>query len=162
LSKILNLCKDLERIKFESDQILLKEGGRSNKILILIEGEVVVEKDGIQVNTVSDPGAIFGEMSILLDMPHMATVKTTTPSKFYVAENGDEFLKSNMEISFFISKILAIRLHGVTTYLVDLKKQFEDHDTYHFTMVDEVLGNLVQQQDDESTLGSDRVDDTIK
>ncbi len=157
--KIFNYCRELEEKKFNAGQVILEEGGKSNKIYVLIEGEVVVEKDGININAVSDPGALFGEMSILLDKPHMATVKTSLPSRFYVAENGKDFLKSDKEVLFFISKLLATRLNSVTTYLVDFKNQFEDHESFHFTLVNEVLQNIINQQDDESILGSDRVTD---
>lgn len=160
MRKILDLCKDLEEKEVEPYQIIMEEGGRSKRIFIMIEGEVVIEKEGVEINSVSEPGSIFGEMSILLDKPHMATVKTTARSRFYVADNGMNFLKSDMEISFAISRLLATRLNGVTSYLVDLKNQYQDHGTYHFTIVDTVLENILHQQDDESDLGSDRVEDS--
>lgn len=160
MRKILDYCKQLEEVTFEPYKAILNEGGRSNKIYILIEGEVVIEKEGVEVNTVSEPGSIFGEMSILLNMPHMATVKTTSESRFYVAEDGMGFLKSDMKIAFSISRLLATRLHGVTTYLVDIKNQYQDHDTYHFTIVDSVLENLLHQQDEDSDLGSERVEES--
>ncbi|MGH7884630.1 MAG: cyclic nucleotide-binding domain-containing protein [Thermodesulfobacteriota bacterium] len=163
MSKILNYCKDLQQKNFDSDQLVLEEGGRSNKIFILIEGEVSVEKNGIKINTVSEPGAIFGEMSILLDLPHTANVRAKSPSKFFVAENGLEFLKSDIEISFFMSKLLASRLNGVSTYLVDIKKQYEEFEDNHFSMVDTVLSNLLNSnQDEDMTLGSERVADDTK
>lgn len=159
MNKILELCSGLEEKIFAPYQVVLEEGGRTNRIFILIDGEVVIEKEGVEINTVSEPGSIFGEMSILLDLPHMASVKTTEESSFYVAENGLQFLKSDMEIAFFISRLLAKRLNGVTSYLVDIKNQYKDHETYHFTIVDTVLENIVHQQDDESDLGSDRIDE---
>ena len=157
--ELLKYCEDLQIKEFDTNTTILEDGGNTNKIYFLIEGEVVVEKNEVEINVVSEPGAIFGEMSILLNLPHMATVKTTVPSKFYVSENGLDFLKTNMNISYFISKMLATRLHGVTSYLVDFKKQYEDHPTHHFRMVDSVLENIVNQQDDESSLGSDRIEE---
>ncbi len=56
--KIFNYCRELEEKKFDADQVILEEGGKSNKIYVLIEGEVIVEKDGININAVSDPGAL--------------------------------------------------------------------------------------------------------
>ena len=160
MKEILQFCTGLEQVNMGPGETLLKKGESSNKIYFLIDGEVSIEKQGVEINVVSEPGSIFGEMSVLLNLPHMATVTTNKPSKFYFAENGAEFLKNNHGISYYISKILATRLHGVTSYLVDLKNQFQDHPTHHFRMVDSVLEKIVNEQDDESVLGSDRVDDT--
>jgi CRP/FNR family transcriptional regulator, cyclic AMP receptor protein len=46
----------------------------------------------------------------------------------------------------------------VTTYLVDLKRQFEDHQN-HLGMVDDILETLVHEQRTEFTPGSDREPD---
>ncbi len=52
--------------------------------------------------------------------------------------------------------MLAQRLNGVTSYLMDIKKQFEGKDD-HFSMLDEVLESLVYNQDNEEIeLGSER------
>jgi CRP-like cAMP-binding protein len=104
---------------------------------------------------VSEPGAIFGEVSVLLGMPHMATVRATGATRLYCAEANEGFLQDHSEITYHLSKMLAQRLHGVTSYLVDLKRQFEGRDN-HLEMVDEVLETLVNQQVEEFSPGSDR------
>ena len=50
---------------------------------------------------------------------------------------------------------LAERLDAATTYLVDLKRQFEGHSN-HLGMVGEVLESLIHQQHEEFTPGSER------
>lgn len=152
---ILSFCQGLPETTFGSGEVLLAEGGRDRILFILIEGEVEVLKGNFQINTVSEPGALFGEISVLLDLPHMATVKALTPSRAYVVERADEFLQSHTDIAYHLARLLAQRLHGITTYLVDLKNQFEDQKD-HFGMVDEVLEALVHQQAEECTPGSDR------
>ncbi|NIQ13300.1 MAG: cyclic nucleotide-binding domain-containing protein, partial [Candidatus Dadabacteria bacterium] len=80
-------------------------------------------------------------------------------TEFYIVENAEDFLKSNTDIAYHLAKTLAHRLNGVTTYLVDLKRQFAGSDN-HFDMVDEVLQALIGNQDDEDIeLGSDRDSD---
>ena len=152
---ILSFCQGLPKMTFGPGEVLLAQGERAGILYILIEGEVEVLKDDWQVRIASEPGAIFGEMSVLLDIPHTATVKTLTPSRVHVVEHASEFLKSHTDIAYQLARLLAQRLHGVTTYLVDLKNQFEDQ-ANHFGMVDEVLETLVHQQDEECSLGSDR------
>ena len=155
MPSILSLCQVLPVRTFEPGATLLAEGKRSGLLYILVEGEVAILKGDFQINAVSEPGAIFGEISVLLDIPHMATVRAVTPCRAHVVEGGDAFLQSNKEIAYHLSKLLAERLHGVTTYLVDLKRQYEDHDN-HFGMIDDVLETLVHQQRQSFTPGSDR------
>ena len=155
MTSILPFCQALPARTFEPGTVLLEEGKTSGLLYVLIDGEVEIVKGDFQINVVSDPGAIFGEISALLDIPHMATVRAVTTCRAHVVEDGDTFLQSHREIAYQLSKLLAQRLHGVTTYLVDLKRQFEDHGS-HLSMIDDVLETLVHQQRQEFTPGSDR------
>jgi len=155
MRSILSYCEGLPERSFGAGEVLLVEKEKQGILYILIEGEIEVLKGDIQITTASEPGAIFGEMSILLDMPHTATVKTLTPSRMYVVERAADFLLSQTEITYQLAQLLAHRLFSVTTYLVDLKKQFEDRQD-HLGMVDEVLETLVHQQVEECNPGSDR------
>ena len=152
---ILSFCQGLPEKTFGPGEVLLAEGVNERILYILIEGGVEVLKGDLQINVVSEPGALFGEISVLLDIPHTATVKTLTSSRAYVVERASEFLQSHTDIAYQLAKLLAQRVHGISTYLVDLKNQFEDHED-HLGMVDEVLESLVHQQAEECTPGSDR------
>ncbi|HVO16435.1 MAG TPA: cyclic nucleotide-binding domain-containing protein [Alphaproteobacteria bacterium] len=152
---ILELCRGLPEARFAPGDVLLTEGGSSHVLYVLVEGRVEILKGDYQINVVGDAGAIFGEIAVLLGIPHMATVRALTPVAAHMIADGDAFLQSHPEIAYHLSKLLAQRLHGVTTYLVDLKRQFEDQ-SGHLGMVDEVLEALVHQQREEFTPGSDR------
>jgi len=156
MASILDYCKNLPSITLNEGEVLLNEGDKSNKFYILIDGECEILRGNFQINKVSEPGSMLGEMSILLNNPHMATVKSTKKTKLYVVDDVTDFLKSNTDITFHLAKTLAQRLNGVTSYLVDIKNQFEGSED-HLGMVDEVLESLLYSQDDESIdLGSDR------
>lgn len=156
MNSIFKYCENLPTIILNENDILLKQGDKSNRFYVLISGECEILRDEVQINKISEPGSVLGEMSILLNNPHMATVKCTGYSEFYVIENADVFLKSNPDITFQLAKILALRLNGVTSYLIDLKNQFMESED-HFNMVDEVLESLINDQgDEEIVLGSDR------
>ena len=73
---------------------MLAEGNKSGALCVLVKGEVEILKGDMQVNVVSDPGAIFGEMSILLDIPHMASVRALTSCDVHMVHDGDAFLRS--------------------------------------------------------------------
>lgn len=152
---IADLCQALPTVAFAPGDVVLPEGAKTGRIYVLVDGTVDVLKGDFAINIVSERGAIFGDMSALLDIPHMATVKARTPCTFHVSEGGAGFLKSNTEIAYLLAQLLAQRLHGVTSYLVDIKRQFEDHES-HLGMVDEILESLLHQQRRPFTPGSDR------
>jgi CRP-like cAMP-binding protein len=154
--QILNLCPDdMPQRTVAAGVTLMPEGERAGVLLILIEGSVEISKDGYPINVISEPGALFGEISVLLSAPHTATVKTASESRFYVAEDPVAFLRSNSAVALAIAKLLAKRLNAMTTYLVDLKQQFEGHDD-HFGMIDDVLDALSHAQDEDHEPGSER------
>jgi CRP/FNR family cyclic AMP-dependent transcriptional regulator len=155
MASVLDHCRDLPLRTFATGETVLTEGDRSGLLYILASGAVEVLKDDVQINVVSEPGTFFGEVSILLDEPHTASVRAVDTSTFYVADDPLAFIGSCPEIALAISRLLARRLHFVTTYLVDLKRQFAGSGD-HLTMVDEVLESLVHHQDAEASPGSDR------
>jgi len=155
VTTIADLCQDLPVTACAAGEVLLQEGESTGRLYVLAEGTVEVLKGDYQINTVAERGAIFGDMSALLGIPHMATVRAVGPCAVHRIEDGQAFLASHQEISFHLARMLAQRLHGVTSYLVDLKRQFEDHDG-HLGMVDEILETLVHEQRSDFTPGSDR------
>jgi len=116
---------------------------------------VEVLRGDTQIALIKEPGSIFGEMSMLLNLPHTATVKAQSAVEVHVFDEAPRFLRSDPEIAFLIAKLLAQRLNAATTYLVDLKRQFADQSN-HLEMVGEVLESLVHQQYEEVRPGSDR------
>jgi CRP-like cAMP-binding protein len=152
MASILDICAGAARTEFPTETVLLSEGETSGQLYILAEGSVEVLRGDTHVAVVSEPGAVFGEMSVLLDRPHTATVRATSPIGVFVFEDAESFLKAHPEIAFFLSRLLAERLNAATTYLVDLKQQFEGH-ANHFGMVGEVLETLIHQQSEDFRLG---------
>lgn len=158
MQQILACCRELRERHFEPGEVLLAEGQRSGRLYVLIEGAVEVLKAGFGISVVDDPGAMFGETSALLDTPHTATVKVLTPCRAYVVDDAAGFLQSHPDLAHAISRLLAQRLHAVTTYLSDLKAQFREHHD-HLAIVDEVLISLLHQQEEDFSPGSERCPD---
>lgn len=161
MQSILSLCQGLPEKSFQQGDILMSEGGRDKLIYVLIEGGVEIFKGDILVSSQFEPGAIYGELAVLLNVPHTATVKAATHCRTYVVADANEFLRSHPDMSFLLASLLARKLNSITTYLADLKHQFQDRDD-HLGMVDEVLESLLHQQVEELEPGSVRYpDDTI-
>ena len=144
---ILDYCKDRKAETFKSGAVIIKEGGNDRKLFVLVEGQVEVSRKDTQVSYVDEPGSLFGEMSVLLDMPYSATVKALSTVKAYVIEDATKFLGSQAEIALELATLLARRLYYTTSYLVDLQQQAagrrEDLD-----LVDKILAQLVQTPED--------------
>ena len=155
VNPILELCKSVPVRTFAPGASLLAEGKKSGLLYVLIDGEVEIVKGDFQINVVSDAGAVFGEISVLLDLPHMATVRALSKCRAHEVRNGDEFLKAHPEIAHHLAQLLARRLHGVSTYLVDLKQQFASHEN-DLGLAVAVLESLVNQQHQRFVPGSDR------
>jgi CRP/FNR family transcriptional regulator, cyclic AMP receptor protein len=155
MTSILDLCRDAPVLELEPGRVLLPEGKTSGHLYVLRSGAVEVLRGDTQVAMVEEPGALFGEMSVLLNRPHTATVRALTPITVYTLDDAETFLRSNPEIAFHVGRLLAGRLNAATTYLADLKRQFEGHSS-HLGMVGEVLDVLIHQQDEEFSLGPER------
>jgi CRP-like cAMP-binding protein len=147
MADILNFCEGREVVTFEPGAIMVPEGGQAGRLLVLIEGQVEVLRQDTQVSYVDEPGSLFGEMSVLLDMPYSATVKALSDVKAYVIEDAIRFLESRPEIALHVASLLARRLYYTTSYLVDLQQQAagkrEDLD-----LVDRILAQLVQKPEE--------------
>jgi CRP/FNR family cyclic AMP-dependent transcriptional regulator len=155
----LDLCAGLPQRTLEAGEVLLREG-TSGPLFILAEGAVEILKGDLQINVVDEPGSIFGEVSVLLEIPPMATVRTLERSRFFVADDGLAFVSSKPELALAVARLLARRLMSVTSYLVDVKKQFENRED-HLGIVDDVLETLIHDQGAREDVdpGSDREPD---
>jgi CRP-like cAMP-binding protein len=71
---------------YQADEMVLTAGHTTGQLLILRKGLVAVAKEGVEIARVTDPGAVFGEISALLDQPHSADVRALTSSQFHVAD----------------------------------------------------------------------------
>jgi CRP/FNR family transcriptional regulator, cyclic AMP receptor protein len=71
---------------YKAGETVLAAGSRSGRLLILRNGAVAIIKDAIEIAKVVEPGAVFGELSALLDQPHTADVRALETSQFQVAD----------------------------------------------------------------------------
>ena len=110
---------------------------------MLIAGALEVRKGNIVVNTITEPGALIGEISLLLGTDHGATVVATEPSRLRHAAHGRELLR-DPEVTTIVAVGLAERLNFVTAYLADLKDQYGE--APGLSMVSDVLARLSHQQ----------------
>ena len=102
---------------------LVPQGGKLGKLFVLRQGEVEVERDGAYINSTSQPGAIFGEMSLLLDIPHSATVRAVTDIEVFVIDDALKVLEANPGWTLQIARLLAQRVNSTTQMLAQTHQE---------------------------------------
>jgi len=102
---------------FPSGHVLVPQGGKLGQLFVLKQGEVEIERDGAFISAISQPGAIFGEMSLLLDMPHSATVRAVTDIEVFVINDALRVLEANPTWTLQIARLLAQRVNATTAQL---------------------------------------------
>jgi CRP-like cAMP-binding protein len=76
-----------------------------------------VVRDGKHVTTIKTPGAVIGEMSVLLDVPQTATVRAVSEVEFFVIDNAIEVLRQHPDWLMQIARLLAQRVNATTAQL---------------------------------------------
>ena len=151
-------CSHLPDTVVEAGTTLIREGGAQGAIHVLVDGGVAVMKGDVRGARIRTPGALFGEMSTLLGTPYSATVVAETSVTVKIVPDGEAFLASSPVVALHTARILAQRLHDSTTYLADMKAQFQDKQD-HFGMVDRLSGALLNQQGAAQAAPAERKDD---
>ena len=106
---------------YPAGETILRAGSKTGRLLILNRGSVAIIKDSVEIARVAHPGAVIGELSVLLDQPHTADVRALEDSQFHVAEPA--LLGKDPVALLHVARILARRLVAANEALVELKKQ---------------------------------------
>jgi CRP/FNR family transcriptional regulator, cyclic AMP receptor protein len=110
--------------RYGAGETVFAEGTSTGRLLILKSGAVSIVKGGIEIATVAEPGAVFGELSALLNQPHGADVRTLEASEFHVADAA-ALLGQDPVALLFVTMVLARRLDAANRALVELRDQIE-------------------------------------
>jgi CRP-like cAMP-binding protein len=154
MKNMLTLSAHLPEIRFAPGDTIVREGDAAGSIWILVSGALEVRKGDVLVNAINLPGALVGEISVLLSKAYSATVTATAPSVLRYAADGHALLEGDPYIGRLVAVGLAERLDFVTTYLADLKHQYGD--APGIAMVSDVLSQLAQRQAPPARPGSAR------
>jgi CRP/FNR family cyclic AMP-dependent transcriptional regulator len=139
---ILSLTAEHPDERVEDGVKLLTEGVRSQSLFILVDGELEVQRRGRAVVRMSEPGAIVGELGLLLDSPASADVITVGPTTVRRIDDPARLFDLSPDFGRYLATVLARRLWQVSTYLSDLQEQFADKGEV-LGLVPKVLGELL-------------------
>jgi len=152
---LLDLAARLPQRAVAAGEVLITEGDASGQLFVLLDGALRVEKGGVAIATIAEPGGCVGEVSLLLGVRATADVVASAPSTVAAIDDAENELAANPDLVLAVARMLASRVQGMTTYLVDLQHQYADHDG-GLGMVGTVLGTLLHKSSTRSELGSER------
>ncbi len=104
---------------YGAGETVFAEGTKTGRLLILKSGAVSIVKAGIEIAQVAEPGAVFGELSALLDQPHSADVRALETSEFHVADAAS--LLQDPAALLYVATVLAQRINAANQGLLQLK-----------------------------------------
>jgi len=114
----------LSIVSFQAGKNVLTAGSATGRLFVLRSGAVEVIKDGVQIAKVSAPGAVFGELAVLLDQAHTADVRALQQSEFHVADAAT-LLAYDPAVALYVASILAQRLDTANRALIEVKRQLQ-------------------------------------
>ena len=120
---ILPLAKSHPVRSLAAGETLIEAGEAGGELYVLQSGKLSVIRDGIQIATIGEPGALIGEMSVLLGVDHSATVRAIGAAEVRVIENGIGFLEATPIVALHVATLACQRLDATSALVVQLRKQ---------------------------------------
>jgi CRP-like cAMP-binding protein len=160
MRELLGLSEGLPVRQVGAGDVLVRESERSGALYVLERGALNVTRAGVTIAVISAPGSLVGELAVLVDADHSATVTATIPSTVRVAEDGMAFLRSSPEIALEVAKEVAQRMLGMVAYVAELKLQ--ETEGPGVDVMDELLARILSwstESADHSDNASERAPD---
>jgi CRP/FNR family cyclic AMP-dependent transcriptional regulator len=109
---------------YQAGEVVFAARSKTGQLLILKKGAVAIIKDAVEIAKVAEPGAVFGELSALLDQPHTADVRALETSQFHVADAAALLVQDPIAL-LYVASVMAQRLDRANQALVQLKNQLQ-------------------------------------
>ena len=158
MNDVLAMCAAMPEIRVANGETLIEESIRTDRLYVLKSGAFQVVRNGVRIVSITETGAFMGEISAVLGSSPTASVVATESSVVHVVDQASASVQRQPDLTYAIARLLARRLSAVTSYLVDIKRQYADTNT-HLALMDEVLANIIMMQPATLTAtGSERSD----
>ena len=140
MSILLQLCSDQPVRRVVTGEALVGEGARAGVLFVVRRGAFAVTPQGSSIARITEPGSVIGEISVLLETAHGATVTAAADGEVHVVSHPVEFLSTGAA-SVEVARILAGRLNRLVAYLADVRAQYGNAGG-HLELLDEILSEL--------------------
>jgi CRP-like cAMP-binding protein len=131
MASLLTLTYSQPTLTLAPGDVLIKEGDRGGDIYVLETGRLSVERDGVTLATISAPGALVGEMSVLLGTENTATVRAEKPTTLRVVKDALAYLERQPLVALRVAMLLSQRLDATSAALVELSKHKDTPPTFY-------------------------------
>jgi CRP/FNR family transcriptional regulator, cyclic AMP receptor protein len=111
---------------FAEGELILRQGTVSERMLFLKEGAVDIVRDEVTLARVTEPGAVLGDMAVILGRPHSADVRAAAPSRCHVIDDAARLLRVEPALALFVMTVLASRLDAVNGLLIEARARVGD------------------------------------
>ena len=111
-----------DELIFEDGDLIIREGNTDKNFYQLLQGSLVISKNGRVVGEITQPLDYFGEMSALLDQPRTATIKSKGKSivKVFPGDKIKTTIVNYPDIAMKMIKALIERLNEADNILARL------------------------------------------
>jgi CRP/FNR family transcriptional regulator, cyclic AMP receptor protein len=123
MASILALTQSQPTRSLAPGEELVTRGDEGGELYVLESGRLIVERDGVTLATIADPGALVGEMAVLLGNDHSASVRAETAAVVRVIDNPIAFLERTPLVALHVATLACARLEATSALLVELKKE---------------------------------------
>jgi|APFEC2959095171_1045051.scaffolds.fasta_scaffold02032_7 CRP/FNR family transcriptional regulator, cyclic AMP receptor protein len=127
-------------------EILIAQGREGGDLFVLESGQLLVERDGVTIASISSPNSVVGEMSVVLGTPNSATVRADGNATVRVIMDARKYLEQDQAMTFRLAWLMASRLDATSAYLVELSRQHTGKAEQN--MLGKILSALHLQADD--------------
>lgn len=155
---VLTLTAPLPERSLAAGETLFVEGEESASVVVLVDGELLIETGGVEVHRFTAPGSFVGETGALLGQPRSATVRAVSDSVIREIGDPDEFFAAHPQLGLEVARQLAGRLFRLTAYVSDVQRQFAGRED-HLGVFAELLSRISSRPAIDLEPGSDRSPD---
>jgi CRP-like cAMP-binding protein len=113
MRQLRKLARNVVEHRYEPGTTIVREGGRTATLFVVLEGEVKVVRNGRTISR-RRPGEFFGEIAVIDGRPRAASVVAETPLRCLVLERDSlqRLVMSDPRVAWALLESLATRLRG--------------------------------------------------
>ena len=123
MANLLTLTLAYPKLSLDRGEALIEAGEARGELFVLVSGRLKVERDGVELAIIEQPGTLVGEMSVLLGTDHSATVTALGPVEVRHIEDGLRWLEQDPIAALHVATLACQRLDATSALLVQLRKE---------------------------------------
>jgi CRP-like cAMP-binding protein len=119
MANLLTLTTAFPSRALAAGEALISAGDAGDQLFVLETGTLSVSRDGAVIATIAEPGALVGEMGVLLGVESSATVRAKTAATVRVIENALPFLERTPLVALHVATLACARLDATSRLLAE-------------------------------------------